>query len=160
MCFVPGGAGPGCAAREPGFPGLGSALGLPCPVPLSPRCCHPPESRLPVCAALGCPVGDFGRRQPEPALGPAAAPPGRAPGRSAPRVPSSSLSAPGPGRRFALFQRSESPRWDHPNSLTPRAGCRSRSWLSALLRSAWLLIGAGFPESSLPSAAGGKSTRR
>lgn len=31
MRFVPGGAGPGCAARDPGLPALGSALGRPCP---------------------------------------------------------------------------------------------------------------------------------
>lgn len=81
--------------------------------------------------------------------------PGRGRGaaqRSAHRSRASSPGPPAAGSRFARAQRSESPRWDYPASLTPGGGCCSRLSLLGLSQSTWFLTEPVSQESTCPSA--------
>lgn len=147
--------------RDPELPALGSALGRPCRAlqchhPLGPRCCHPPEGRLPMSSAV--PSGISSSASPSRRLAPLRHRPGAPEDGGTPVSPAHRCRAWAPGSRFALFQRAESPRWDHPNSLTPRGGCCSRSWLLGLSRCTWSEPVSR--ESPFPSAANSKPTRR
>lgn len=102
MRFVPRGAGPGCAARDPGLPALGSALGRPCPATAA-------RSLLAAVtlfrARVRCPrLPRRGFQVPPARAGarPRCAAAGAHRGPSVPREPSSSLSGLGPGTRAAV----------------------------------------------------------